>query len=112
MKLIRTKDLEGRGRIRERWLIEVEADLVGAFILLRKLGVQFSTVTLETHARDVIKCSKKDKYNPNMRSGKKTQLIVDLINLSWVKRLINRQNIVMRRKTGNIQISSEAQCHI
>lgn len=109
---VRTKALKGRGRKCAPWVLALEADLTSEFERLRKLGLKFSVNTLMLVAKNIIRDSSNELYHKEMRFGKDERLIIDLVNTDWIHRFMCRHNIVLRRQTGKLQISEEAQCVI
>lgn len=108
-KRIRSKARVGRGRKCDAWVVALEADLVLEFDRMRKLGMKLATYTLSLIAKEMIRCSTNASYNRDTCSGRERIGIVDLITTAWIQRFMHRHNIVMRRQTGKLQISPEAQ---
>lgn len=102
---VRTKAFNGRGRKCEKWLTDLEAGLVEKFDCIRKLGVKFSAPLIGVIAPDMIQRSREGSYRFDCRYGKANKLIDELVNNSWVQRFLFRNNFVVRRQTGTLQLS-------
>lgn len=67
---------------------------------------------LTTYANNLIDTSTNDYYSRTMTYGKRNKLIVNLVTACWKQRFMDKSAIVIRRKTGKLQLIPEAQLRI
>lgn len=100
----------GRGRKVAPWNIFLQKELCTEFELLFTMGMKFSFRLIAVLAKDLIPTLQlEDKLPVTNESG---TVILELINMGWVQRFMERYNIVSRRQCGQLMISSAKQFFI
>lgn len=112
-KVYRPKALRGRGPKRQKWVEELNVDLNDMFRHVRRAGVKLNPAVLQEIALELIRdapeyCS----YNSSTRDKKTKKLISEHISKEWVRRFMDRFNIVVRDQTGKLQCSEEKELEI
>lgn len=104
------KAKKGRGRKTEQWVLWLHEELRSEFDRLRKAGVKFSPRLLKLLAKLIVKDSIHPIFSPTFLYN--SQTLGDCITDRWIRRFMEKNDIVGRAQTGKLMVSAERQEHI
>jgi DDE superfamily endonuclease len=108
------KTLGGRGRKRAPWVEWLHEELLQEFERLSSCGVKFSNDVLQLLAKSILENSEHDTFKANYFDplDKKQIEIMSKITYGWVTMFMERFDVVQRKQTGKLLVSSEKQLSI